>query len=99
MTQKTYAAERTRAAVQLRLQARGRSACGGANGTMQETCSVEETCSVVELRGQVRGRSARGGRRKRLVAQLRLQARGRSARGGLAGRSRACKHCSGLALP
>jgi hypothetical protein len=94
--------------VQLCLQARGRSDCCG-----QETCAVvqlvlqahgrsdrcgQETCAVVQLVLQARGKSDRTVKTVPVETQLRLQARSKSARCGLAGTSRACKHCSGLAL-
>ena len=57
-------------------------------GMVQLCPCVHRWWNIRELRCAMRGGT-----------QLRLQARRGSTRGGLAGRSRACKHCSGLALP
>jgi len=99
--------------VQLRLQARGKSARGGLGCARRRMIQLrlqahgrsgrgmKRAWVVFQLRLQAHGRTtgSRMKRAKRGVIQLRLQARGRSSRGGLAGRSRACKRCSGLALP
>jgi hypothetical protein len=76
------------AGVQLRLPALGRY------GRRER-----EMCAGVQLRLQALGRYGRREREMCAGVQLRLQALGNTTGGGLAGRSRACKHCSGLALP